>query len=153
MKPYIRTLGVIFSIALNVAFVGAYAYRTVTARPTFAYEEIQLDSAQRAWMVSSRDRFIETIDQIGNNIIGLQVGLIAAIAAEPADRNAIDARLDQIRAQQQLMQHTVVEHLTEDKEILNPDQRKQFFAVLKRRIQSQSVPGPPWLPRDRTRQP
>ena len=58
MKPYIRTLGVIFSIALNVAFVGAYAYRTVTARPTFAYEEIQLSSAQHARMVSGRDRFM-----------------------------------------------------------------------------------------------
>ena len=153
MRHYVPTLGIIFSVALNLAFLGSYAYRMLAQRSGYVYEEVQLTPDQRSRIIAGRDRFIVTIDQIGNNIIDLQVELIAAIAAEPADRNAIDARLDQIRAQQQLMQHAVVEHLTKDKEILKPDQRKQFFAVLKRRIQSQGVPGPIWLPRDRTRQP
>ena len=152
MKHYIRTLGLIFSVALNVAFVGSYAYRTLTKQTTFAYEEMRLNAAQRSRMVSSRDRFIRTIDQIGNNIIGLHIELIDAIAAEPADRSPIDANFEQIRSQQQSMQRAVVEHLMENKSILDPDQRNEFFTVLKQRIRSQSMPGPPWLPRDRKRQ-
>jgi len=152
MKQYVRTLGIIFSVVLNVAFVGIYAYRTVTNRPKFAYEEMRLNPDQHSRMMSSRDRFLGTLDRIGENIIGLHVELIDAIAAEPADRGAIDAKLEQIRSQQQIMQRAVVEHLMEDMSILDPGQRKEFLAVLKQRIRSQGMPGPPWLPRDRKRQ-
>ena len=152
MKHYIRTLGVVFSIVLNLAFVGSYAYRALMSRPTFAYEELSLDASQRARMMSSRDRFIGAIDRIGNNIMGLHVGLIDAIAADPPDRKAIDGKFDEIRSQQQSMQRVVVEHLLEDKGILRLDQRQQFFALLKQRIRSQGMPGPPWLPRDRRKQ-
>jgi len=152
MKHYIRTLGLIFSVALNLAFVGFYAYRTLTNRTTFAYEELHLVPQQRSRMMSGRDRFIGTVDQIGNRIIGLHVELVDAIAAEPVDRNAIDVKLDQIRLQQQSMQQVVVEHLLENKSILRPDQREQFFALLKQRIRSQRLPGPPWLQRDRRQQ-
>jgi Spy/CpxP family protein refolding chaperone len=152
MKPYIRTLGVIFSIVLNLAFVGSYAYRAVMSRPTFAYEELGLDDNQRARMMSSRDRFIGAIDNIGNSIIRLHGDLIEAIAADPPDRKAIDGKMDEIHSQQQSMQQVVVEHLLEDKSILRPDQREQFFTLLKQRIRSQRLPGPPWLQRDRRQQ-
>jgi Spy/CpxP family protein refolding chaperone len=149
MKHYIRTLALIFSVALNIAFVGSYAYRTLTKRPAYIYEEIRLDPAQRARMISSRDRFLATMNPIGNRIIEQQVELIDTIAKEPADRSAIDVKLDQIHSQQQSLQTAVVEHLMEDKNILDPSQRKQYFALLKQRIRSQSLPQPPWLPHDR----
>jgi len=151
MKSSIRTLAIIFSIGLNVAFVASYAYQVLSRRPTFAYEEMRLESDQRTRMMSSRDRFIGSIDRVGNKIIDLHVGLIDAIAADPLDRMAVQARVDEIRMQQQSMQQLVVEHLLEDKSILRPDQRQQFFGTLKQRIRSQGMPGPPWLPRDRKR--
>ena len=110
MKSSIRTLAVIFSVGLNVAFVGSYVYQMLTRRPTFAYEEMRLDSDQQARMMSSRDRFIGDIDRVGNRIIDLHVGFIDAIAADPPDRTAIQAELDEIRVQQQSMQQLVVEH-------------------------------------------
>jgi Spy/CpxP family protein refolding chaperone len=151
MKTSIRTLGIIFSVGLNVAFIGSYVYQMLTRRPTFAYEEVRLDSDQRTRMMAGRDRFIASIDAVGNRIIDLHVDLIDAIAADPPDRTAIQAKFDEIRMQQQSMQQVVVEHLLEDKSILRPDQRQQFFGALKQRIRSQGMPGPPWLPRDRKR--
>jgi Spy/CpxP family protein refolding chaperone len=148
MRHYIPTLGIIFSVALNLAFLGFYAYRTFAQSPGYAYEEAQLSPDQRARMVAGRDRFIETVNTIGNTIVGLQVQLIDAIAADPVDRSAIDASVDQIHAQQQAMQRTVVEHLIAEKSILTSDQRQAFFEVLKRRIRSQSAPRPPWMPRN-----
>lgn len=153
MKSSIRTLGIIFSVGLNLAFVGSYAYQMIAKRPTFAYEEMRLDSDQRNRMMSSRDRFIGSIDRVGNKIIDLHVGLIDTIAADPLDRTAVQAKVDEIRMQQRSMQQVVVEHLLEDKSILRPDQRRQFFGTLKQRIRLQGMPGPLWLPRDRQRQP
>jgi Spy/CpxP family protein refolding chaperone len=148
MRHYLRTLGIIFSVALNLAFLGSYAYRTL-ARPTgYAYEELHLTTDQRSKMMVGRDRFIEIVNTIGNNIVGLQVQVIDAIAADPADRSAIDATVSQIQSQQQAMQRAVVEHLIADKSILASEQRREFFEVLKRRIRSQNLPGPPWLPRN-----
>jgi Spy/CpxP family protein refolding chaperone len=149
MKHYLRTLALIFSVALNLAFVGSYAYRTLTKRPAYVYEEIRLDAAQRARMISSRNQFLATMNPISNRIIELQVKLIDGIAAEPADRSAIDATLAQISSEQQSMQRTVIAHVMEDKNILDPSQRKQYFDLLKQRIRSQSLPQPPWLPHDR----
>jgi len=148
MRHYIATLGIIFSVALNLAFLGSYAYRTFAQPTGYAYEEVQLSPDQRSRMMVGRDRFVETVSTIGNNIVGLQVQLIDAIAADPLDRSTVDATVAQIHAQQQAMQRTVVEHLLADKSILTLDQRTAFFEVLKRRIRAQSAPRPPWMPRD-----
>jgi hypothetical protein len=148
MRRYLPTLGIVFSVALNLAFLGSFAYRTFAQPTGYAYEEVQLSPDQRAYMVAGRDRFIETINTIGNSIVGLQVQLIDAIAADPLDRSAVDATVGQIHDRQQAMQRTVVEHLIADKSILTSDQRKAFFEVLKRRIRSQSAPRPPWMPRN-----
>jgi hypothetical protein len=150
MRHYLRTLGIIFSVALNLAFLGSYVYRTFAPPTGYAYEEVRLTPDQRSRMIVGRDRFIEIVNTIGNNIVGLQVQLIDAIAADALDRSAIDAKVGQIQFQQQAMQRAVVEHLIADKSILTSEQRKEFFEVLQRRIRSQSMPGPPWMPRDRS---
>ena len=152
MRHHIRTLGVIFSVVLNLAFLGSYAYRTFAGRAGYVYEEVQLSPEQQARMAAGRDQFIGAVDTIGRNIVSLQLQLIDAIAADPLDRNAIDATVGRIHAEQQAMQRTVVEHLLADKDGLTPDQRREFFEVLKRRVRSQSPPRPPWVPRDRATQ-
>jgi Spy/CpxP family protein refolding chaperone len=154
MKRYLGVLGILFSIALNAAFVSAYAYQRVTAaqRQTFAYEELHLSPAQQAQWLSGRDRFIEQVNRIGSHITGLQLDLIDAVAANPLDRNRIEAVHAQIRARQQEMQQAVVEHLLGEKTIITPEQQRKFFDVLKARIQAESRPGPPWIPRDSSRQ-
>jgi hypothetical protein len=58
MRHRIRTLAIVFSVALNVAFVGSYTYRMLAPRQTFAYEELRLDDNQRIRMMASRDRFL-----------------------------------------------------------------------------------------------
>jgi Spy/CpxP family protein refolding chaperone len=149
MKHYAWTLGVVFSITLNLAFVGSYAYRTWPGQRGYVFEEVQLMPEQRSRMIAGRDSFIATIDTIGNTILGLQIQMIDAIAADPEDRRAIDATVDRIRSQQQTMQLAVVEHLLADKSLLHPDQRKEFFSILKARMLAQGAPRPPWMPRNR----
>jgi Spy/CpxP family protein refolding chaperone len=146
VKNNIKTLAVIFSVILNIAFVAGYVARRFSERPTFAYEELDLSNDQRTRFEAARNRFLSILNENTDKVISRHIELMDLIAAEPADRQAIDLKFQEIRSIQRSMAHSVVEHLLEDKQILQPDQQEKFFAVLKSRIQKQGAPGPPWLP-------
>jgi Spy/CpxP family protein refolding chaperone len=146
MKRYIKTLAVIFSVALNLAFLAGYGIRRFANRPKFAYEELDLSKEQQQRMQETRDRFLRALNEIGNGIVRRQIETIDLISADPVDHGAIGAKFQEIQALQQTMHQRVVEHLMEDKQIFTPTQQAKFFAVLKTRIQEQSIPGPPWMP-------
>ena len=146
MKQSIKTLAVIFSVALNIAFLAGYGIRKFSDKPKFAYEELDLSKEQQAHMQNARDRFLRDLNEIGNDIIKRQIETMDLIAADSVDRRAIEAKFEEIQSLQQSMHQRIVEHLLEHKQILDPAQRAKFFEVLKSRIREQSAPGPPWLP-------
>lgn len=142
----IKILAVIFSVALNIAFLISYGVRKLSDRPKFAYEELDLTRDQLEQIQNTRQHFLGIINEIGDRILNRQVELMDLVATDPSDRQAIDLKLQEIRVLQQSMQQRVVEHLLGNKQLLNPAQRAKFFAVLKSRIQEQGAPGPPWMP-------
>jgi Spy/CpxP family protein refolding chaperone len=146
MSPNLKMLAVIFSVVLNGTFVASYAWRKLQDRPRFAYEEVEITADQRARFDAGRTQFLRAVHKIGNQAIEMNVQLIDLIAADPADESAIQAKLAEIRSNVELMQQTVVKHLLEDKQILNPEQRKHFFDVLKARIRAHGAPRPAWVP-------
>ncbi len=146
MKQSIKVLAIIFSVALNIAFLSGYAVRKLTDKPRFAYQELDLSKEQRTRIESSRDRFLSDLNGIGSSIVRRQIELIDLIAADFVDRRAVEAKFGEIHLLQQSMQQQVVEHLMEHKQIMTPEQRAKFFATLKSRIEEQGAPGPPWLP-------
>ncbi len=146
MRRHIKTLAVIFSVALNLAFVVGYGVRRYSDRPRFAYEDLNLSEDQRVRIEAGRDRFLSALNDTGDRIIAKHLELMDLIAADPIDRQAIDAKFQEIHSTQHSMQSLVIEHLLADKQILNAEQRTKFFALLKSRIQAQGAPGPPWLP-------
>jgi Spy/CpxP family protein refolding chaperone len=146
MKKSIKTLAVVFSVALNIAFLASYGIRKLHDRPRFAYQELDLSEEQRRTIEHSRDKFLGSIDEIGDKILSQQVELIDLVAADEIDCQALATKFKEIHALQQAMQEQVMEHLMEHKQIMTPAQRARFFAILKSRIQEQGAPGPPWLP-------
>jgi|WetSurMetagenome_2_1015567.scaffolds.fasta_scaffold06414_6 Spy/CpxP family protein refolding chaperone len=146
MKRNITILAVIFSVALNVAFLVGYGVSRFGNRSGFAYENLDLSPDQRVRIEAGRDGFLRDLNEIGGKIIEKQVELIDVIAADPTDRQAIAGKFQEIHSIQQSMQRAVMEHLLDDKQILTPAQRTKLFAVLKSRIRAQGAPGPPWLP-------
>jgi Spy/CpxP family protein refolding chaperone len=149
VKQSIKILAVIFSVALNIAFLAGYGIRKFSDRSKFAYEEVNLSKEQRAQMQNARDRFLHDLNEIGNDIVKRQIETIDLIAADSVDRRAIETKFEEIQLFQQSMHQRVVEHLLEHKQIFNPEQREKFFEVLKSRIREQSSPGPPWMPTDK----
>jgi Spy/CpxP family protein refolding chaperone len=146
MRKSIKTLAVIFSVALNVAFLAGYGIRKFSDRSKFAYEKLDLSKEQQERMKEARDRFLRALNDIGNGIVSRQIETIDLIAEDSVDRPAIEAKFNEIQSLQQSMHQRIVNHLLEDKQIFTPEQRAEFFAVLKSRIREQSAPGPPWLP-------
>jgi Spy/CpxP family protein refolding chaperone len=146
VKQSIKTLAVVFSVALNIAFVAGYGVRKLSDRPKFAYEQLDLSQEQRKKIEPARDRFLRTVNEIGNTIVLQQIETMDLIAADSVDRRAINAKFQEIQLLQQSMHQQVVEHLLEHKQIFTPEQQARFFAVLKSRIREQSAPGPPWIP-------
>jgi Spy/CpxP family protein refolding chaperone len=146
VKNSIKILAVIFSVALNIAFLATYGVRKLSERPKFAYEELNLSKEQRQHFEDARDRFLRSINDTGDRIIGRQMELIDLVAADPLDRQAIEAKFDQVHDLQRSMQQQVAEHLLEDKQGMTREQQAKFFAILKSRIREQGAPGPPWLP-------
>ena len=142
----IKTLVVVFSVALNIALLAGYGLSRYASRPRFAYEGLDLSAEQRARIEAGRDRFLHAMNETGDKIIQKHLELMDLIAAEPTDRQAIESKFHEIYSTQQSMQSSVMEHLLDDKEILNPAQRAKFFAILKDRIRAQGAPGPPWMP-------
>ena len=149
MKQSIKILAVIFSVALNIAFLAGYGIRKLSDRSKFAYEEVDLSKEQLAHMQNARDRFLRDLNEIGNDIIKRQIETMDLIAADSVDRRAIEKKFEEIQLLQQSMHQRVVEHLLEHKQILTPAQREKFFEVLKSRIRDQGAPGPPWIPADK----
>jgi Spy/CpxP family protein refolding chaperone len=149
VKQSIKILAVIFSVALNIAFMAGYGIRKFSDRSKFAYEEVDLSKEQLAHMQDARDRFLRDLNEIGNDIIERQSETINLIAADSVDRRAIATKFEEIQLLQQSMHQRVVEHLLEHKQILTPEQRDKFFEVLKSRIRDQGAPGPPWIPADK----
>ena len=149
MKQSIKILAVIFSVALNIAFLAGYGIRKFIDRPKFAYEELDLSKEQLALMQNARDSFLRDLNEIGNDIIKRQIETMDLIAADSVDRRAIEKKFEEIQLLQKSMHQRVVEHLLEHKQILTLAQREKFFEVLKSRIRDQGAPGPPWIPADK----
>jgi len=146
MKQSIRTLAIIFSVALNIAFLAGYGIGKFNEKSKFAYEELNLSQNQRGRIQDARDRFLLSLNEIGNGIANRQIETIDLIAADSVDRRAIDSKFEEIQVLQRSMHQKVVGHLLENKQILVPAQQAQFFAVLKSRIREQGGPHPPWFP-------
>jgi Spy/CpxP family protein refolding chaperone len=151
MNRNLRTLALIFSVVLNVTFIAAHIFQNLSDRPRFAYEELDLSAEQQTQFEAGRHSFTQRLNRFVNGMIQKQAELMDLLAADPVDDAVIQAKLDEIHANHRSMQQIIVQHLLKDREILNPDQRRQFFSVLKDRIRTQGAPGPAWVPPDARR--
>lgn len=159
MKKNLKTLAVLFSVVLNIAFLTFAAY----SRWSFAnvpqssgkggllYEQLDLTEEQLKRFEPLRDRFHAQMSCLGNEIRARQVELIDLLAAPAPDRQAIRTHQEKIRNLQRTMQDTVVDHILEESKVFTPEQRMKFFQLLKERSNTDGRPCPPWMkPSNRT---
>jgi len=154
LKNNIKTLAIVFSVVLNIAFLTFTAYsrwshapvaRSPSGEGVMLYEQLDLTAEQLKRIEPLRDRFHAEMNRIGEDIRVMQMELFDLLAAPAPDRQAIQAHQEKIRDLQRSMQDNVVNHVLEESTVLTPEQRVKFFQLLKERSKTAGRSCPPWM--------
>jgi Spy/CpxP family protein refolding chaperone len=145
-----RTLLIIFSLSLNLAFIGVWGSKTLTQPARAAVPKTTgcpKDSTCRVWcplhralgttdaqwkLLEPRQReFQAASDSLSEHAARLREQLAVLLAAPVVDRAALDARQAEIFVVQKDMQQLVVNHLLDEKQVLTAEQQQKLFAMLR----------------------
>ena len=148
MSRSTRTLLIVLSVALNIAFVavwalhrlplgcGHHAARGPAGGTQFAcpfHERINATAAQRQEIESRLEAFRKTSMPLCMDVNRHRLELIDLLAAPEPDRAAIAAKQQQIAEGQNQMQERVIANLLEMKTTLTPEQQKALFDTIRER--------------------
>jgi Spy/CpxP family protein refolding chaperone len=148
MNFQFKTLFVLLSVTLNVAFVGGWVARAIQAKhkekvvrsiegthavmPVF-YEQVGVTQQQWQQIHPQLDAFRASALAVFERINGRRQELFALLAAPQTDRAAIAEKQKEIRAAQAEMQNLVIAQVLAEKESLTPAQRQKYFELLTQR--------------------
>jgi Spy/CpxP family protein refolding chaperone len=136
------SLLVVFSLALNGAFVAGWVTHTVPALLAPAsgaddccplYQKLGTSEAQWQQLEPRLAAFRQSAQGICREIDRQQRELLDLIAAPETDRAAVRAKQEAIRDGQRRIQDLVVEHLLAEKALLTPSQQKALFDLIRTR--------------------
>ena len=160
MKENLRRLAILFSVVLNVAFLGTYLY---TAAPRWVgreqprgdglpYQALHLTQSQERKFDPVRREFHTRVQEVGSEIKREQLRLVDLLAQPNQDPGSVRAIQEKILGLQRGMQDVVIGHLMEESAIFTADQRVQFFRILRERIEKTEPASPSWMrPAGKTR--
>ncbi len=144
MWKKIAPLLVVFSVALNLAFLGLWGVRV--AAPLWAadvhhdgevwcplHRRLNVTAEQWQRIEPRLAEFQRQSQAICEEMNRLRGELIEVIAGQQPDPLVIAARQEAIRAGQHRMQGLVVEHLLTEKEMLTMEQQRELFDLIRRR--------------------
>ena len=153
MKENLRRLAILFSVVLNVAFLGIYLY---TAAPRWVareqprgdrlpYQALRLTQSQEQKFDPVRRKFHTRMHEVGSEIKREQLRLVDLLAQPEQDLGSVRAIQERILGLQRGMQNVVIGHLIEESAIFTADQRVRFFRILRERIEKTEPASPPWM--------
>ena len=144
MWKKIAPLLILLSVALNIAFISVWAVHAARSHwPTDApsredawcplHRRLNVTGEQWRQLEPRIAEFRDRSQTICAELNRLRTELIDLIASDDPDRQAIAAKQEEIRAGQQRMQQLVVEHLLAEKDVLNAEQQKELFDLIRQR--------------------
>jgi len=153
MKGNLKILIFLFSIILNVVFVGTYAaykFQLIPGerkddnlmKPLFL--ELDLTAQQLTRFKSERDKFHPHLQALEQEIKRKQIDLIEILSIDTPDQRAIESKQKEIQELQALAQDRVIVHLLQASTLLSPKQRTRFFHLIRERIGLSVSSCPPW---------
>lgn len=153
MKENLQRLAILFSVVLNVAFLGIYLYTAVPGwvgreQPPgdgLPYQALRLTQSQEQKFDSVRPKFLTRMHEVGSEIKREQLRLLDLLAQPEQDLGSVRSIQERILGLQRGMQNAVISHLLEESAIFTADQRVRFFRILRERIEKMEPPSPPWM--------
>ncbi|MBN1341792.1 MAG: periplasmic heavy metal sensor [Phycisphaerae bacterium] len=145
----IAPLLVVLSVAVNVAFVGVWAASAVNVAAAPSDERPSCQGSDGVWcplhkrlgvtpeqwrqLEPELTEFRKASQAICGEVNRKRKEMIDLIATPEPDRQAITAKQEEILAAQRKMQTLVINRFIAEKRILDPDQQKELFALLRQR--------------------
>jgi len=153
MKNNLLRLAILFSVVLNVAFLGTYLYKAGPRwmrvdhpqSEVLPFQSLHLTQEQKKKFDPIRLKFHEQVGEISGEIKREQLRLVDLLAQSEPDLNSVRETQMRIRDLQRRMQDTVIGHLIEESAIFTTDQRARFFRILRERIEKAERACPPWM--------
>ena len=136
---------IVLSVALNIAFVGIWAARTVRAAHWRAanmrhgeawvplHRRLNVTDAQWQEIEPRLADFQKSARIVREEVNRRRAELLDLIAAAEPDRETLRAKQDEILAGQRRMQDLVIEHLLGQMDVLTPVQQRELFEMMRRR--------------------
>lgn len=162
MGKHAKVLLITLSVALNVAFVGVWLVHAMSSPSGMPQAYPGPDTRYPIWCPLHRElnvtleqwqqieprlkEFRATADSITGEVQGLRTEVVDLLAGPHPDRQAVEAKQDEILTAQRRMQRLVAKHLLGEKEILTADQQQQLFAIIRNRLGGNQTTGPLLVP-------
>lgn len=89
-----------------------------------------LSEHQRTQVEEIRRDFLPKVALIRNQLRIERATLASLLFAEPADREKIDEAVGRILSRQSELEREVVDHILQEKELLQPAQRRMFHEII-----------------------
>jgi len=151
-------LAILFSVVLNISFLGAYLYKSAPRwvgrdqlrGDVLPYQGLHLTQEQERKFDPIRRKFHTRMHDVGSEIKREQLRLVDLLAQSEQNLVSVRATQERILKLQRGMQDVVIGHLIEESAIFRADQRAQFFKILRERIEKAEPVSPPWMRREGT---
>jgi hypothetical protein len=89
-----------------------------------------LSDEQRLKVKNIRQTFLPKVEGIRQELCGLRLALAKALFSEPTGKDKVQAISQEIIRCQSELEQEVIEHIIEEKELLNTSQQKRFFEII-----------------------
>jgi len=89
---------------------------------------------QRQKVHDIRESFLPKVEHIRQDLCEKRITLARALFADSADRSKVHRVTEDILKRQAELEHEVIEHILEEKNILNEKQRLDFFHIILRQF-------------------
>jgi Spy/CpxP family protein refolding chaperone len=143
MKTKLLFSILILSLSVNIAVfstVGYHYYRNFCMTPAIRcplnqgihhlYQSLGLSEAQLTKMAPLSKEFHTRLTALKSQVMVKRDLLIRLLGSDEIDHGRIEETRKEIAAIQDEIQREVVVHITQTREILNPEQKKRFFEML-----------------------
>jgi len=122
-----------------IALVGSYYYLKRTRRRGSniqGYLDLipDLSAEQRRKVQEIRKTFLPKVERIRQDLCEKRMVLARTLFSRSADRSGVHTAAEDILRCQSELEHAVIEHILEEKEILNEKQRLDFFNIILRQF-------------------
>jgi hypothetical protein len=89
-----------------------------------------LSDEQRLKVQNIRRTFLPKVERIRQDLCGYRLELAKALFSDPTDRDRVQTISQAIIRCQSELEREVIEHIIEEKELLNVKQQKRFFEII-----------------------